>query len=138
MKFLKNTFLIIVIIFSCVFLSACDDKKPYLSFNSEPISQKTVYDAQKIFRPSQTVHYVLLMPKGFKQEYLRMQIVKRAENIPQGGATIYMSKDLFVDTSKKFYIDKFVIRQEGCYVVRFFYGNKTYKPFVENVLWVKN
>ena len=78
------------------------------------------------------------MPNGFKQEYLRMQIIKRAENIPQGGASIYMSKDLFVDKSKNFYIDKVVIGQEGTYVVRFFYGNKTEKPFIENILWVKN
>ena len=138
MKFLRQAILTSIVIFSGVFLSACDDKKPYLSFNSEPISQKTVYDAQKIFKPGQPVNYVLLMPKGFEQEYLRLQIVKRADNIPQGGVTIYMAKDLFVDKSKKFYIDKFVIRQEGCYVVRFFYGNKTYKPFAENVLWVKN
>lgn len=78
------------------------------------------------------------MPKGFKQEYLRMQIIKRAENIPQGGANIHTSRDLYVDKNKKFYIDKFVIYQEGTYVVRFFYGNKTEKPFIENILWVKN
>ena len=138
MKFINKIVLIFIIVFSFAFLTGCEDKKPYLLFNSKPISQRTVYDAQKIFKPSQTINYALLMPKGFKQEYLRMQIVKRAENIAQGGITIYMSKDLYIDTSKKFYIDKFVIRQEGCYVVRFFYGNNVSKPFVENVLWVKN
>ena len=135
---MKNIFFTIILIFSCFLLSGCDKKSPYLTFNSNPINTKTVYQAQKVFKPNQTINFALLMPKGFKQEYLSMQIVKRADNIPQGGITIYMSKDVFVDTGKKFYIDKFVIRQEGCYVVRFFYGNKTYKPFVENVLWVQN
>ena len=135
---IKQTTVCLILIFCCVFLCGCDSKSPYLVFNSQPINKKTVYNAQKIFKPSQTIHYALLMPNGFKQEYMRMQIIKRAENIPQGGASIYMSKDLFVEKSKTFYIDKVVIGQEGTYVVRFFYGNKTEKPFIENILWVKN
>lgn len=135
---MKKVVLIFILIFSCFLFCGCDKTKPYLTFNAEPINTKTVYEAQKIFKPNQTVNFALLMPKGFKQEYIRMQIIKRADNIPYGGATIYMAKDVFVDVNKKFYIDKFIIRQEGCYVVRFFYGNKTYKPFIENVLWVKN
>ncbi len=134
---LKRSFCTLALLSLSLLFCGCDSKSPYITFNSEPITQKTVYDAQKIFKPEQTIHYALLMPKGFNQEYIRLQIVKRADNIPQGGITIYMAKDLFIDKNKKFYIDKFVIRQEGTYVVRFFYGNKTYKPFAENVLWVK-
>lgn len=134
----KRAILVLILFFSCVFLCACDSKKPYLVFNSQPINQKTVYDAQKIFKSGQTIYYVVLMPKGFKQEYLRMQIIKRAENIPQGGINIQMAKDLFIDKNKKFYIDKIVINQEGTYVMRFFYGNRTEKPFIENIFWVKN
>ena len=139
-KFLKQTSVILILIFSVFCLCGCEKdkvKKPYLLFNSQPINQKTVYSAQKVFSPYQTIHYVLIMPKGFKQEYLRMQIAKRPDNVPHGGITVYMSKDLFVDKNSKFYIDKFVIRQAGCFVVRFFYGNNTEKPFIENVLWVK-
>ena len=77
------------------------------------------------------------MPKGFKQEYLKIQIIKKPEKVILGGNNIYMSKDLFVDKTKKFYIDKIVIHQAGTYVVRVFYGNKTEQPFVENILWVK-
>ena len=127
-----------ILVFSLVFLCGCDEKKPYLTFNAQPINQKTVYDAQKFFKPSQTIHYAILMPKGFKQEYIRMQIIKRVDNIAQGGITIYLSKDLFVDKTKKFYIDKFVIHQPGTYVVRLFYGNRTEKPFLENILWVRD
>ena len=139
-KLLKRAVFLFVLMFSVFCLSGCDKdgvKKPYLLFNSQPINQKTVYSAQKVFSPQQTIHYVLIMPKGFKQEYLRMQIIKRADNVPHGGASIYMSKDLFVDKDKNFYIDKLVIRQTGCFVVRFFYGNSMEKPFIENVLWVR-
>ena len=122
---------------SLVFLCGCDSKSPYLTFNSQPITQKTVYDAQKIFKPSQTIHYAILMPNGFKQEYLRMQIIKKPDNVAFGGASIYLSKDLFVDKSKKFYIDKIVIHQPGTYIVRVFYGNRTEAPFIENILWVR-
>ena len=135
---IKKIVLNLIICFSCVFLCGCDSKTPYLIFNSQPITQKTVYDAQKIFKPYQTIHYAILMPKGFKQEYLRIQVAKRAENVPVGGISIYMAKDLYIDKSKKFYIDKFVIGQTGYYMVRVFYGNNTDKPFAENVLWVKN
>ena len=135
---IRKLVLYTIILFSCTFLCGCDSTKPYLTFNSQPINQKTVYDAQKFFKPGQTINYAILMPKGFKQEYLRMQIIKRPENISQGGITIYLSKDVFVDKSKKFYINKFVIHQEGTYVVRFFYGNRNEKPFLENILWVRN
>ncbi len=138
---IRRLILIFIFIFSAVFLCGCNEndapKKKYLLFNSQPINQKTVYSAQKVFSSGQTINYVIIMPKGFKNEFLRMQIVKRADNIPQGGASIYMSENLYVDTSKKFYIDKFVIRQTGCFVVRFFYGNDLSKPFIENVLWVQ-
>lgn len=135
---MKKFLVIFVLIFSCLAFCGCDSKSPYLTFNSQPITQKTVYSAQKIFAPSQTIHYAILMPKGFKQEYLRLQIVKKPDNVPHGGLTIFMAKDIFIDKSKNFYIDKFVIHQPGCYMIRFFYGNRTEKPFVENILWVQN
>ena len=135
---IKRVLLSLIFGFSLAFLCGCDSKSPYITFNAQPITQRTVYDAQKIFKPSQTIHYAILMPKGFKQEYLRMQIIKKPENIAFGGASIYLAKELFVDRSKKFYIDKFVIHQPGTYVVRLFYGNKTEAPFLENILWVKN
>ena len=134
---LKKLFLGLIIL-SCFCACECYAKKPYLTFNANPITTKTVYDAQEVFRPGQTINYALFMPKGFKQEFLRLQIAKIPENIPYGGVTIYMSKDLFIDKTKNFYIDKFVIRQEGKYAVRFFYGNKVNKPFAENVLWVRD
>ena len=135
---IKKSLLGLIILFSIVFLCGCDSKSPYLTFNSQPITQKTVYDAKKFFKHSQTIYYAILMPKGFKQEYLRMQIMKKPDNIAFGGATIFLAKDLFVDKTKKFYIDKIVIHQPGTYVMRFFYGNKTEQPFVENILWVKD
>ena len=137
--FSRITF-ILILLCSVVFLCGCNEekvKKPYLLFNSQPINQKTVYSAQKVFSPGQTIHYVLIMPKGFKNEYLRMQIAKRADNVPNGGISIYMSENLYVDKNKQFYIDKFVIREPGYFIVRFFYGSNTEKPFIENVLWVK-
>ena len=137
LKSIKKLGLIFILFIFCFLFCGCDNTKPYLTFNANPITQKTVYDAQKFFKPGQTIHYALFMPKGFDQEYLRIQIVKRAENIAQGGITIYMAKDLFIDTSKKFYIDRFVINQTGTFVVRFFYGNRVDKPFAENILWVK-
>ena len=66
------------------------------------------------------------------------EIIKKPENVAFGGANIYLAKDLFIDKTKNFYIDKFIIHQPGTYVVRFFYGNKTESPFIENILWVKN
>ena len=138
---IRRAVLILVLIFSSFFMCGCDagnaPKKPYLLFNSQPINQKTVYSAQKVFAPSQTINYVLIMPKGFKKDYLRMQIVKREDKVAQGGISIYMAKDLTVDASKKFYIDKFSIGTTGTYVVRFFYGSDLSKPFIENILWVK-
>ena len=139
MKF-KYIFFILILFFLSTFLCGYakeNSKKPYLLFNSQPINQKTVYAAQKVFYLGQTIHYVLIMPKGFKQEYLRMQIAKKPDNVPHGGISIYLSENLYIDADKKFYIDKFVIRQTGCYFVRFFYGNNLNKPFAENVLWVK-
>ena len=135
---MKQFLIIFVLIFSCLLFCGCESKNPYLTFNAQPITQKTVYSAQKIFAPSQTIYYAIFMPKGFKQEYLRLQIVKKPDNVPHGGLTIFMAQDIFIDKSKNFYIDKFVIHQPGCYMIRFFYGNSTEKPFVENVLWVQN
>ena len=134
---IKRIFSVIILCLCCFIFSGCDKKSPYLTFNPEPITQKTFYNAQKVFKPNDTIHFALLMPKGFKNEYLRLQIVKHSDKVSWGGNSIYMSRELWVDTSKKYYIDKFVIRQEGYYIVRFFYGNRTDKPIIERELWVK-
>lgn len=135
---IKRVLIVFLIIFSCIFISGCDSKKATLLFNSDKITKKTVYNVQSVFSVGQTINYVLLMPKGFKKDYLRMQVMKVPDNVSFGGANLYMANNVFVDTSKNFYIDKFIIRQEGNYVVRFFYANDLVNPIVESNLWVRN
>jgi len=137
---MKKLCIIFLLLFSCFFISGCDKKgkKQLLLFNRQEITKQTVYDPQEIFAPGQTIHYVLLMPKGFKWDYLKLQIVKRPDNVPYGGMQIYYAADIFVDMDKKFYIDKFALQETGYYVVRVFYANRPNKPIIECNLWVKN
>lgn len=130
-------FLIVILMFSFVFLCGCDRTQPRVLFNKQPINEKTIQASTNLFEAEDTIHYVLLMPNGFKSPYLRMQIIKKNTKTQNWGFDVYRGENIKVDDSKKFYIDKIKLSQPGFYIVSFYYLSDLVHPITRATFTVK-
>lgn len=120
-----------------IFLSGCKKDQPLLFFNTQPITRETVSHPSRNFALGEPVHYILIVPKGFKSEYLRVQLVKKEEKTNHWGYKIYQSKDYHIDTSKKYYIGKVVPGEKGYYFMQIFQFGNFDIPVARNDFWVR-
>lgn len=133
-----SVFIFTILLFlSLIVLCGCDKNEPLLFFNSQPITRETFNTPERHFSAGQTVHYVLLVPKGFKNEYIRAQIVKKDEKTPHWGYKVYQSKDFRIDTTKNYFINSFVIHEPGYYFMQIFPFNDFDRPLVRNDFWIR-
>lgn len=111
--------------------------KPMLFFNEQTITPETVNYPQRVFRTGERINYLVLNPKGFKNDYIRVQIVKKEEKTPHWGYTVYWAKDYHIDTSDNYYINYIVLNEPGYYFMQVFSFDNFDKPIIRNDFWVK-
>ena len=134
-KIFKN-FLLLLMFLAPFVLSGCSNDA-LLYFNSQPITKETVNYPSRNFAVGQKIHYVLILPKGFKNEYTRVQIVKKEDKTNHWGYKIYQSRDFHVDTTKNYFIDYFVLGEKGYYFMQIFSFDNFDIPLARNDFWVK-
>lgn len=127
----------LILLFFCIFLSGCKDNRPLLFFNAQPITPQTINHPGRNFAANQPIHYILIVPKGFKNDYICVQIVKKEEKTAHWGYKIYQSKDFHIDTSKNYFINYFVINEPGYYFMQIFPFDNFDIPIARNDFWVK-
>ena len=85
MKNKKFILSIIAVLFFAVCITFCTafkwgnigEKGALLYFSAQPIQKENVKNVGRTFLVGERVYYLLLNPKGFKDEYIRVQIVKK-------------------------------------------------------------
>ncbi len=118
-------------------LCGCEKEKPLILFNNQPINKLTVNAPVDYFELGETVHFVAFNPKGFESSYLRLQLVKKDTKVQNWGFKIALSKDIKIDTSKKYYIDSLNVSQAGSYILSLFYLNDLNRPIVRGMFVVR-
>lgn len=118
-------------------LSGCDKQKPVLVMNSQKITKETVYNVEQNFKIRQRINYALLMPKGFKDSVIRVQIIKKEQKTAYWGYKIYQAQDFAIDKGKNYYINFFTIPEGGYYIMRIFELRDLDKPVAILDFWVK-
>lgn len=133
---MKKTLSLLILSFSLL-VSGCDKEKPILVLNSQVITKDTVNYPVQNFKIRQRINYALLMPKGFKDSVIRMQIIKKDEKVANWGYKIYQAQDIPIDTSKNYYIGYFTIPEKGYYLMRVFEIRNLDKQLAIMDFWVK-
>ena len=133
---LKNVLCILVVILM-FFLCGCEKETPMVLFNNQPINKTTVSYPVNIFELGETTHFVVFNPKGFESPYLRLQIIKKSSKTQNWGYGIAVSRDVKVDTSKKYYIDSVNLSKSGTYLFALFYLDDLNRPIVRGMFTVK-
>jgi len=142
---LKNNIIKVVTIFlifvSVIFVSGwgfrCKKRDALLLFNSQPITNQTINNAGRHFKAKEKVYYILINEEGFKDNYIRVQIVKKDEKTNHWGYKIYWSKDFEIDETLKYFESYFVIDEPGYYFMQIFSFDDFDWPIIRNDFWIK-
>ncbi len=130
------------IIFSSLMLCAfrwgnIGEKGALLFFSSQPIPVQNIKNVGRFFRAKEKVYYMLVNPKGFRDEYIRVQIVKKEEKTYHWGYKIYWSKDYHIDSSVDYFGSYFVIDEPGYYFMQIFSFDDFDRVIARNDFWIK-
>ena len=77
---------LVCLIFVCGFgfKFRCGKHKALLLFNSQPITNQTINNAGRHFKAGEKIYYILINEEGFKDEYIRVQLVKKEQKQTTG------------------------------------------------------
>ena len=127
----------LIILFLTLFLTGCDRTRPIILFNNQPINTQTVNSPVTIFQVGETLHYVLLNPQGFDSPYLRIQLIKKNTKVQNWGFGVDFTRNVKIDTTKKFYIDSLKLNNSGSYIMSIFYISDLNRPIARATFVVK-
>ena len=126
------------ILFCCAFKwGNIGEKGALLYFSSQPIYKENVKNVGRTFLSGEKVYYFLYNPKGFKDDYIRVQIVKKSDKTRHWGYNIYWSKDFHIDSSKNDFSSYFVINEPGYYFMQIFSFDDFDRVVARNDFWIR-
>ena len=119
-------------------ISGCCSKD-YMAilFNSEQINDKTIKTCSRYFKENQRINFVILSQENFSYPIIRLQILKKADNVEFLGYSLISTKDYRVSKNKNFFIDYFVINKKGKYIVQVFYLDNLNYPVIRDQFFVQ-
>lgn len=133
----KTVVLFFILLLIPFFACGCDDRKPGILFNNEPITRHNLKHASRTFEKGKRIYYLFYSPKKIESEFIRVQIGKTFENAPKGGYTVVMSRDHRIMKQNVFYYyDNFVLYQPGRYVMQIFDIENLSEPITWNYFYV--
>lgn len=110
-------FLVLVNIFSCGWYK----QKAFVYFNNLPFTEETTLKPVYEFKRGAKIYYLFFSKKKLTNEYIRVQLFKIGDNIPQGGAGMMRVKDYRLMKDEKFYhTNYFVLHEAGRYIVQIY------------------
>jgi len=139
-------FIYIFIFFVLIgFISGCKDKTPRIFLSTKPVMRETFVPMEE-FKKNDTINFVLIVPKGFKSETVRLQLIKKNKLSPLYGDTLALGKDYNVE-NPYYLIGAFTVYSGGRYELRFYdsdgtkkkthFPAKQYTPYPNPVAWVQ-
>lgn len=134
---MKKLIIAILILPLLLFCSFKKKEKPYVILSSGTISSEYTQRIERVFLTRQRIYYALVVPDGFKNAGVRLQISKQDEKTSNWGFTIVQSRDLYLDLSQTSHRDYIYIQQPGHYILQFFYLNNKNYPFVHREFMVQ-
>ena len=101
-----------------IFLAGCKDTTPRIFLSTKPIMRETFVPMNE-FKKNDTINFVLIAPKTFKSDTVRMQLFKKSNLSAQWGYTLALGKDYNVE-DKYYLTGAFTVYSAGRYEIQFF------------------
>ena len=96
-------------------------QQAFVYFNNLPFTAETTLKPVYEFKKDSKIYYLFFSKKKLSNEYIRVQLFKIGDSIPQGGASMMRVKDYRLMKDEKFYhTNYFVLHESGRYVVQIY------------------
>lgn len=122
---IKRFFSIAFIFLMGIGLCGCKDTTPRIFLSTQPITKETFIPMEE-FKKNDTINFVLISPKGFKSDTVRMQLIKKAFVSPIYGDTLEQGRDFNVEHTH-YLTGAFTVYSAGRYELRFYDSDGTRK-----------
>lgn len=133
---IKKLFLSSVMLITLsLFCTGCDSKKPFAVFSSEPVTSASVSKFEKVFAVNTRIYYAVVVPKGFKDNVIRVQLIKKDEKTEFWGYKPVRSQDFQIQNAH-YFLDYVVLSEKGYYFLRVFEKKNLDKPIIHTEFWV--
>ena len=133
---MKQFLYLLICLILCLNLSACKDTTPRIFLSTKPITRETFIPMDK-FKVNDTINFVLISPKGFKSDTIRLQLLKKSNLSAIYGYTLALGKDYNI-IHDNYLIGSYTVYSAGRYELMFFepedkqkktiFTHKTYYP----------
>ena len=136
---MKKLFSVLLICLLAFFFTGCKKKgETGVLFYSHPVTQDNVLHSSQTFEAGKRIYYLFYSQKKLKNEFIRVQLFKAADNVPRGGYSVLWANDHRVMRQNAFYYyDNFTVYQSGRYVLQVFSTDDISKPIAWNYFYVK-
>lgn len=126
----------LIFISSMFFLSGCG-KKSFILMKSEPLTQENARYFEQKFQKGQRIYYAVIKPDGFKDDAIKIEIVKKNTSTPTLGYSMEYAQNIHIDNSKNYYTDYFTIHNSGLFFMQVFELRRPDKCIARYDFWVK-
>lgn len=101
-----------------IFLAGCKDTTPRVFLSTKPIMRETFVPMDE-FKTNDTINFVLIAPKGFQAETVRLQLLKKSNLSPIWGYSMVLGKEYNVEND--YYLTgAFTVYSAGRYELSFY------------------
>lgn len=125
------------LLFLLIIMPAQAKSKTYVVTSSQPISSSSTDNLSDYFSIGQRIFYGVKSAKGFKDTALKIQVIKKEDNAPNGVYSMAYAKTVSIPYGENFYTDYIILRTPGYYVLRVFEVKDLEKALYSCGLWVK-
>ena len=101
-----------------LFFSGCKDTTPRIFLSTQPIMRETFVPMNE-FKKNDTINFVLIAPKGFRNDVVRLQLFKKSNLSAQWGHTLALGKYYNVE-NEHYLTGSFTVYSAGRYELQFF------------------
>ena len=130
-------FILILLLFT-LFICGCRGPHSIILFNKQPINENNVKNNEITFDEGERIYYIFMSDKLIKSRRIRIQILKRDENVDIGGIKIIYTKDAKIYHKNIYYYTNYVVFYEkGHYTLRVFDIEKPLKEISHAEFWVR-
>ena len=122
---ISNILYLLLVFIMGLFLTGCKDTTPRVFLSTKPIMRETFVPMEE-FKVNDTINFVLLAPKGFRTDTVRLQLLKKSNLSAMWGYTLALGKDYNVE-NEHYLTGSFTVYSGGRYELMFFDLNETRK-----------
>lgn len=118
---MKNKILLVIFLSCSLFLSGCSNgKKTFILMKSTPLTAENARYFEQSFQKGQRVYFAVIKPDGFKDDAVKIEIIKKSDTVPTYGYSMEYAQDIAIDNSKNYFTNYFVPNNSGLFFMQVF------------------